>query len=106
LLRLTIQAGWQAEEEFSGGIPEGDTLRKAMQKYAVERYAQKQVCNHNCLEQHKFGLPLCTESKSMSEVQCYCRSVLSLAGSCLNRFVSEDSKVTVQTHSSVRVHRV
>ncbi len=43
--RLTVQAGQQAEEEVSEGIPEGDRLRKAMQKYAAERYAQKQVCS-------------------------------------------------------------
>ena len=105
-LWLTVQAERQAEEEVSEGIPEGDRLRKAIRKYAAERYAQKQVCNHICLEQHKFGLPLYTDSKSMSKFQCYCRSVLSLAGSCLNCFISEDSKVTVQTHSSVHIHRI
>ena len=40
----------------------------------------------------------------MSELSCYCSSVLSLAGSCLNCIISEDTKVTVQTHNSVRTY--
>jgi hypothetical protein len=45
LLRLTIQAGWQAEEELSGGNAEGNRLHKAIEKHMRESYAQKQVCN-------------------------------------------------------------
>ncbi len=71
-------------------------LRKAIQKQTGERYASKKVCSTTTTALHNTNL-ICLCAQRARICQCYRRSVLTLAGSCLDAF-SEDSKVTVNIH--------
>jgi len=79
LLRLTVQAGRQAEEEMKKPNAEGAKLRKAMQKHIGERYAQQQVCSTitTTLNSRHLICNCAQRARVCKNYQCCCCSVLS-----------------------------